>query len=415
MQRVAERVLSEDDPIVHLPQHVEELRDAARAAASGDPAARRKYEQTVERWSRRVEALGQGAGREPGAHTVRSSTQRLITELREAQADQVDAIVDRWVLDRARYQARQIARHETVEAYRDGYKRSTEDNPAVVGYRWTLSPRHPRPDICDLYANQNLYGLGPGGYPPGELPATPHPNCLCVQTAIVDRFHTRRELARLRGEPEPPREWEVGGHETAAEWLAKQPDTFQQALLGSTRARVFREAPERVISARGAPIPVHQVLGIPKRTRCLGLAVSARRLVEADRARMVQPFPEVVDNRLLDGVTATPTRSLETHRRAFEGLTAAEATEVATGQRPPVAGARVFEPITIEDERAFVNSEGVRGKVVIGDGNHRLAAAKEAGATAIRARVRTYDASGNVISDEIRVISLHGLRVRKRR
>lgn len=291
MQRVAERVLDVDDPVVELPQHVQDLRDAARRAASGDPAARRKYEDAVARWAGRIERLGQGRERRPGAHTVRSSTQRLVTELRDAREDQVDSIVDRWVLDRARYQARQIARHETVEAYRDGYRRSTEDNPAVVGYRWQLSPRHPRPDICDLYANQNLYGLGPGGYPPDKLPATPHPNCLCVQTAIVDRFHTRRELARMRGQPEPPREWEVGGHETAAEWLRKQPEKFQRELLGQARHRVFLEDPSRVITADGAPIPVYQVLGIPKRVRGGGPRVSARGLVEADRARMTKPFP----------------------------------------------------------------------------------------------------------------------------
>src|SRR5690606_3258478 len=119
-------------------------------------------------------------------------------------------------------------------------------------------PQHPRPDICDLYANQNLYGLGPGGYPPDAVPSTPHPNCLCVRVAIVDRFHTRRELARLNGEPEPPREWEVGGHETAAEWLARQPEEFQRELLGKTRYEVFRREPERVITAGGEPLPVHQ-------------------------------------------------------------------------------------------------------------------------------------------------------------
>lgn len=291
MERIAERVLDTDRPVVHLPQHVQDLREAARAAATGDPAARRAYEETVDRWAKRVQRLGQGRDRGPGAYTMRSATQQMIKDLRDAREDQVDGIIDRWTLDRARHQARQIARTETVEAYRDSYREQAAANPAVKGFRWATSPNHPRPDPCDLLAHQNLYGLGPGGYPPDAVPATPHPACLCVQAAIVDRFHTRRELARLNGDPEPPREWEVGGHETAAEWLAKQPEKAQEELLGKTRLEVFRREPHRVITAQGGLVPVHQVLGIPKRARRLGPAVNATPLVRADRARMMRPFP----------------------------------------------------------------------------------------------------------------------------
>lgn len=145
---------------------------------------------------------------------------------------------------------------------------------------------------CDLLANQNLYGLGPGGYPVDAVPPTPHVNCMCSTVAITDRFHSRRELARMKGEPEPPREWEVGGRETAAEWLGRQPDTFVDSLLGPTRAPIFRQEPHRVISPLGAPIPVHQVLGLPPPQRRLGPAVRARPLVRDDRASMVEPFPD---------------------------------------------------------------------------------------------------------------------------
>lgn len=291
VQRIAERVLDVDDPIVRLPEHVRELHEAARRAALGDVEARREFEAVVRRWQGRVERLGQAPGRAPGDFTIRSATEQMIKDLREAEAEQVDRVVDRWVLERARHQARQIARHETVEAYRDSYRETARESEAVVGFRWRLSPLHPRPDVCDLYANQNLYGLGPGGYPPDRVPATPHPNCLCVTSAIVDPYFMRRELARARGEEEPPRPWETDTTESAAEWLAQQPEDFQRQLLGPTRHEVFKAEPGRVITETGEPVPVHQVLGVAPRTPALGPPIAARPLVVADRATMVRPFP----------------------------------------------------------------------------------------------------------------------------
>lgn len=620
IERSAERLLDEGDFLVRVPQHVEELAAAAHDAATGDPAARAAYERVVRRWRSRVERLGQAPDGRPGAYTMRSATQQMIKDLRRAKGENADRIVDRWVLERARHQARLIARNETVEAYRDAYQQGTQDNPAVKGYRWQLSTRHPKPDPCDLLANQNLHGLGPGGYPADELPDTPHPscippghlietdrgsvpiesvwvgmlvrthtgalrrvlrlserlwagdlviasigdgrlvstpehpvltaqgwklaktlcpgdqvfvrrelgntgrsiaesdgwieahdapadaakvsflgvidaalpayavpaarvdldghlliddrkvdvvatdcelrgdlessndecahrsglvsgrqdaglaatrsadefgerttraahrrvgrfghleptlgrsatardelllarralddagaaqsivddgpahaqphgslehaqpapniepnnivrvdggavdagsaavacalsgqftlalvtaverepyagpvhnfaveedesycvdnivthNCLCTQVAIVDRFHTRRELAIARGDAEPPREWEVGGHETGAEWLARQPAGYREELLGPTRAAIFAREPGRVLTSRGEPIPVHRVLGLPPPVRRLGRAAPAASLVRADRLRMVRPFP----------------------------------------------------------------------------------------------------------------------------
>lgn len=144
---------------------------------------------------------------------------------------------------------------------------------------------------CDLLANQNLFGLGPGGYPADHLPDTPHTNCTCSAIAIIDRFHARRELARETGRPEPPREWEVGGRETAAEWLAKQPEKFQRELLGPTRFEVFQREPNRVVSAGGEPLPVHAVIGRSPMARASGRRIRVRPILERDRATMVRTLP----------------------------------------------------------------------------------------------------------------------------
>lgn len=292
--RVAERLLDLDDPIVNLPKHVRALKAAANRRAWGGPAAARAYEREVAVWRSRIEKLGQGNGRLPGAHTVRSATQELVKRLRTAKADEVQKHVDRWVLDKAQYQARRIARSESAEAFRDVYRQGHESKPYVKGYQWKLSGSHPEPDICDVLAAQNMHGLGPGGYPTGGLPATPHPHCLCHQTAIVDTRHFERETARAQGKPEPPRDWEVGGHEDGNDWLRKQSPVLQRRLLGPTRAALLQSGTQVVRSDGGQLLPVHVLTGQPKPVRDMGPAIAAKPLVRADRAAgQVRPFPYV--------------------------------------------------------------------------------------------------------------------------
>lgn len=289
--RTAARVLEADRLRVSIPAHVEELAQEALAAVPGDAEARQAFGRAVDRWRSRIERLGQAGGSEApvGDYTMRSATEQLVRDLDGATESQVARSVNRWILERATYHARIIARTETAAAYRDSYERSLERVDGVIGYRWELSPRHPRPDVCDVYAGQDLFGLGAGGYPVDQVPATPHPSCLCIQSAILDRYALRRELAVMRGEQEPPRDWESGRRETGAEWLARQPASFRDSLLGPTRSRIFATEPGRVLTPQGAPIPVHQVLGQPPPTRRLGPTVQTAPLVRAERA--VRPTP----------------------------------------------------------------------------------------------------------------------------
>jgi GNAT superfamily N-acetyltransferase len=75
-------------------------------------------------------------------------------------------------------------------------------------------------------------------------------------------------------------------------------------------------------------------------------------------------------------------RDMRTHHGAYAGVTsAAEATRIATGQQLPRNSSRAFPPITVVVDH---------GEVHVRDGRHRLAAARAAGATHIRAVVKTY-------------------------
>ena len=288
--RVAERLLDLDKPVVRLPQHVAELRDAARMALErGD---QNHYLKAVSKWRSAVERLGQGAARTAGEYTIRSATQQLVKDLGAAKLEQVDQVVDRWVVERARYQARMVARSEAAEAFREVYKETNDKQPYVVGYRWTLSGSHPRPDVCEVLAGQDLDGLGPGGYKTGNTPATPHPHCMCTLVAIVDSGHFKRELAKLKGAEEPPKPWESGKRETGQDWVARQPELYQKRLLGPTRYAALK-AGQHVIDQKGRLKPVHEVTGGPKRPLRLGQGVSAAPAIRRDRRGQVQPFPKV--------------------------------------------------------------------------------------------------------------------------
>ena len=83
-----------------------------------------------------------------------------------------------------KYNALRLARTETNNAYRTGHALGAKNSTIVKGIKWNLSRSHPEEDICDTWATQDLYGLGPGVYPPDKLPPG-HPNCLCYLTDVL--------------------------------------------------------------------------------------------------------------------------------------------------------------------------------------------------------------------------------------
>lgn len=76
--------------------------------------------------------------------------------------------------------AERIARTESARVWADGFAEKYMDDDSVVAFQWKLSSRHPFFDICNLYAEADLYGLGKGIYPKEATPRLPvHPHCLC--------------------------------------------------------------------------------------------------------------------------------------------------------------------------------------------------------------------------------------------
>lgn len=127
----------------------------------------------------------------------------------------------------ALYQAQRVFRTEINRAHGEAFMAGAEQHPDFVGFRFLLSPGHPKPDICDLLASQNLYGLGPGVYPSREkCPWPAHPNTL----SYVEDVHKDEVSAEDRA-----------GRELPMQALNRMPAEVQDGVLGKGKAEIYRD------------------------------------------------------------------------------------------------------------------------------------------------------------------------------
>lgn len=77
-----------------------------------------------------------------------------------------------------RYAALRLARTEINNAYHAMAIRAAQLKPWVTKVEWHTSKSHARKDICDQL-NGRLFA-------PDEVPAKPHPQCMCYITPVVD-------------------------------------------------------------------------------------------------------------------------------------------------------------------------------------------------------------------------------------
>ena len=116
-----------------------------------------------------------------------------------------------------------VFRTEINRAHGEAYMLGGEEHPDFGGWKFLLSPRHPRKDICDMHASVNRYGLGPGVYPSREKTPWPaHPKTLSfVEIVFIDEI------------TDEDRE----GKEDRITWLKKQPSWVQESVLNSRKKR----------------------------------------------------------------------------------------------------------------------------------------------------------------------------------
>lgn len=122
--------------------------------------------------------------------------------------------------------AMRVMRTEINRAHGTSYADAALIHPDAAGLRYKLSPKHPRPDICDLLSTQNLHGLGPGVYPTVEDSGWPaHPNILSFLEIVFNDQVTEEHRA---------------GKETTLQALERLTPAQQIGVLGVNKHGIFK-------------------------------------------------------------------------------------------------------------------------------------------------------------------------------
>ena len=183
-------------PNTYLPRYIRELVDLR--SGFGTPNDTRQFAQATAKAMREVNKLN-AAG-----VTETSRLQKAYAKVIEAatipDAAGLQSAVDYALNVKVDYINRRIARSELARAYDMSFQRQMEeDDDIVLGFKWLLSPAHPRPDICDYHAEVDAYGMGAGVYPKGEGPRVPaHPNCLCSKVPVYDEGQRKGRFSQQR-------------------------------------------------------------------------------------------------------------------------------------------------------------------------------------------------------------------------
>ena len=150
----------------------------------------------------------------------RTSLRELMDKLEHGSEKAAQRALQNAIQEKSRYVAERIARTEEARARYDAFMAQAGEDEDVVAYKWKLGSRHPAEDICDMYANADLYGLGKGVFPKDKvIPQPAHPHCLCHYAPVY------------WGEiDEKKRSDNVEGRGNA--WLKRQPLHIRQAILG---------------------------------------------------------------------------------------------------------------------------------------------------------------------------------------
>ena len=151
------------------PQQLPKYLSVVRYATQGSPEAlaeARKVFYNIERLSKN------------GAPTksLRAAYSSLVRAAQTGTEEQLEKACYVAVQEKSRYVAQRIIRTELSRAYLDGFNAKIMQDDDVVAVRLRLSSRHPVFDICDLFAETDMYGLSKGVYPK-DNPL--HPYCMC--------------------------------------------------------------------------------------------------------------------------------------------------------------------------------------------------------------------------------------------
>ena len=207
-----------------LPQWLDDLQEAGRKVMR-TPELRRQ-------WNRLLRELDVHADELAKAGT-RAATKNLVKKLRQAVLEGSEELISKSVhwycYDRQLYYHKRVLRTETANAHHEARILSTEQDDDIIGYHWRLSRSHPKPDICDWYANCE-HGMGRGIWPKDKVPrSVAHPHCMCILVPVIGKSK------------------EQGVGESFADYLEKIPAAERKQLMPAWANRLYQSG-ERPLS-----------------------------------------------------------------------------------------------------------------------------------------------------------------------
>ncbi|MDU2064419.1 MAG: hypothetical protein E6713_06205 [Sporomusaceae bacterium] len=167
-----------------LVDYLDQLQKSARRLMHGDTDALREFNQTLKIAQKNIDQL---AAHDAPTGSLKAAYQKVVDAANDLSEKALNNAVHVAVEEKSRYLAERIARTEMSAAWGESFIARYQDNTDVIAYRWRLSSRHPRTDICDFYMHTDLYGLGPGVYPKDKLPRHPaHAHCMCLLEPVFE-------------------------------------------------------------------------------------------------------------------------------------------------------------------------------------------------------------------------------------
>ena len=204
------------------PQQLPKYLSAVRYATQGSPEAMRAARKAVYN----IERLSQ-----KGAPTksLKAAYSGLVRAAQTGTEEQLEKACYVAIQEKSRYVAQRIIRTELSRAYSDGFAAKVMQDDDVVAVRLKLSSRHPVFDICDLFAEADMYGLGKGVYPKDKAPPIPlHPYCMC---RLEEVFKWEVDISKQKNNVK----------QAGDKWLAGISDENRRLVLGIEGNAMWKE------------------------------------------------------------------------------------------------------------------------------------------------------------------------------
>jgi len=154
----------------------------------------------------------------------------LLAKMGKANAERISREAGKALLfndGSPRYNAMRLFRTEINRAHGEAYQAAAFEHPDSIGTRFLLSPNHRVPDVCNMHARVNRYGLGPGVYPKGKNPWPAHPNTISFTEVVFADEVSQSDKS---------------GKQTRPDFLKAQPPGLRASILGGQKKRAAFDA-----------------------------------------------------------------------------------------------------------------------------------------------------------------------------